>query len=231
MKVFIGIESCYDHRGSEQAVRDSWLKDWNGAYKFFLCPNVRDPQPDELILDAEDGWFNLLRKFRAEIDWFMSQDFDYFFRCHNDTYVFVPRLLTSGFENLDWIGHEQHAPDWSAAEKFSGHVGAHRFAYGGSGFWFSRKACETLQKFLHTADYLKHAEHAIEDIAIGKILSGEGFVLYNDHRYHERQPGPLPENDIITLHESETDLHVEGKVNLRNREHMLATHRRAHGQQ
>ncbi|SRR6266576_814650 len=221
-KIFIGIESCHEHRYSQQAVRDTYLKNSPVDYKFFLGTTrnstARPPSTeDEIIFPVQDGWFKMLARFKLSIDWILEQGYDYFFRCHTDTYVHIPRLLSSGFEKHDFIGCRQQCNS------------APPFCYGGAGFWLSRKAMLSLQTILQEDAWIKRMERSTEDYEIGEILSGNGFDVVHDARYGGQPPvGPQLDNDFITLHESELE-GVGGKErNLRIRENMLAAHERAY---
>jgi hypothetical protein len=223
VKVFIGVESCGAHRYSQQAVRDTYLKDCSVNYKFFLgMPksgmNIPVPAEDEVIFPVHDGWFKMLHKFKLSIDWVLEHDYDYFFRCHTDTYVHVPRLLSSGFENYDFVGCRQQCTN------------SPPFCYGGAGFWLSRKAMLSLQATLREESWIKRAEgQSTEDYAIGEILDRNGFSVIHDDRYGGQPPvGPEPSNNFITLHESELDSPNGKEKNLRIRENMLAAHQRAY---
>ena len=219
MRIFIGIESCSIHREFQRAIRDTWLKDCDLNYKFFLS-NPRNgpvlvPTTDELILPIVDGWFLLLKKFKMEIDWVLKQGYDYMFRCHSDTYVHIPRLLASGFEDYDYVGNPQGG--WPRCAPF---------CYGGSGFWLSYNAMRHLQRVLSQKYWQDRMQHQIEDYDIGTILELCGIKRFADIRYRERGPGPSADNDYITLHESETD--GEKEKNLRRGNNMLKAHLEAH---
>jgi hypothetical protein len=216
MRLFIGIESCSMHRYSQQAVRETWLQNCLVDYKFFLSSPEAGPRPtpveDEILFPVKDGWNQMLRKFCLEIDWVLARDYDYFFRCHTDTYVHVPRLLASGFEQNDYIGWGQETALFP-------------FCYGGAGFWLSKKAMLFLQETLRKDYWVQKMSNSTEDYDIGRILHDGGFARTHDSRYREHAPGPAPDNDYITLHESEIE--IKNGHNLRYRDHMLAAHRTA----
>lgn len=215
MNVFIGIESCNDHRYAQAAIRETWVKDCPTDWKFFIGKNSLQPCSDEIMLPVSDGQHKLFHKFSLEVNWVLEHGYDFFFRCHVDTYVDVPRLLASGFEAHDYAGYPQDGwPDCAP------------LCYGGSGFWLSRKAMLFFQQEVKQREWqLKFNE--IEDYHIGAVLERGGFERFGDYRYKDRRPGPRPDNDCITLHDAVTD-GVDGK-NLRDRRYMLETHREAQG--
>lgn len=216
MRIFIGIESCSIHRFTHQQIRETWLKDCPIPYKFFLAKSVPDLRPDELVLpDTADGQFKLLQKFSREIDYVLSNGYDFLFRCHVDTYVLIPRLLRSGFEQHDYVGFGQGG--WPACAPL---------CYGGSGFWLSRPAMECLQKALHEPVWIDKARKSIEDYAIGEILAAGGFKQATDLRYRDRRPGPGPDNVYITLHEAAAE-GFKDPHNLREHRYLMEAHQQA----
>jgi hypothetical protein len=67
-------------------------------------PPLYVPQDDEIILSCPDDYFHLPYKVRAMHRWALTQDFDYVYKADTDTYVDVDRLMSSGFEQHDFVG-------------------------------------------------------------------------------------------------------------------------------
>lgn len=217
MKVFIGVESCHKDRYTHQQIRETWLKDCPVEYKFFLV-NPCDPCPnsDELALDSFDGHERLLHKFRREIDYVLDGGYDFFFRCHIDTYVHVPRLLRAVPYGEHYVGFPQTVPD---ARGFP-------ICYGGAGTWFSRPAMICLQAVLGSPKWESIAEGSLQywdDWWIGSILHDRNFERIADLRYQDRRPGPAPDNDIITVHET-LQGHLKDPHNVRERRYLMEAH-------
>jgi hypothetical protein len=213
MKLFIGVESCHAHRFTHQQIRETWLSACPIDYKFFLVSPCSDAQSDEVILDSFDGQWKLLHKFRREVDYVLIRGYDYFFRCHVDTYVHVPRLMRAVPVGLDYVGFPQDNREEGR-----------EICYGGPGFWLSRTALLYLQRRLAEPDWVKEAEHCIEDWHIGAILKEGGFKRTADLRYHDRLPGPAPDNDCISHHESAQEVWLTNPHNLREKKYLLEAH-------
>lgn len=181
MKIVLGIMSCLRDRSSQQIDRETWLQNCPVDYKFFLgspefnfitTPDrISSPAPDELIFPTPDdmrgGWL----KVQAFIQWAISQDYDYLFKCDVDTYVSIPRLLRSGFEQHDYVG-----------------------PYGGTGYWLSRRAMGILSR----AEYI---EGRGEDGWVETSLNRADIQPFRDARYGGLgEQGPRPDNNIIAVH-------------------------------
>ena len=178
MKILIAIVSCRRDRTYHQLVRDTWLKDQQVDYKFFLGVDQpgTDKLPlaeDEVFLNVSDRYTGIRDKVEKMFDWARPQDYDYVFKCDTDTFVHVPRLLKSGYEQHDWTAYQCN--------------------YGGSGYWLSKKAIEMLSKI--------KVVHFREDGWVGSTLIQQGLTPFQDYRYHsDTNEGPSPANNFITNH-------------------------------
>jgi hypothetical protein len=211
MKVLIAIGTACGQRSTHQQMRDGWLKDCPVDHKFFsghftLHPELAERCPieqDEVFLDVADGLENLLWKIDVLThEWALERGYDFIFHCHNDTYVCVPRLLVSGFENYDWSGNP-----WGRGRGVEnpGRDAGHEFACpclmvnGASGVWYSRKAMEFLVKTLRENPNLYlDMEATAEDWRVARYLEGH-FERGGDVRYSVRQT-PRSDNNVITYH-------------------------------
>src|SRR5208282_981749 len=88
----------------------------------------RSLEPDELALNAPDGYMYLTHKVKEAFRWAVAHNYDYVFRCDTDTFINIPRLLASWFEKFDYMGRQLGVP------KVNG------YCYGGPGFFVNRKA-------------------------------------------------------------------------------------------
>lgn len=190
MKILIAIMSCARDKQYHQRARETWLKNSPVDYKFVLGSQT-PLKSDELSLNAPDDYWGLKLKVKELFRYALEHEYDYVFKCDIDTYVYIPRLLKSGFENYDWSGYGQ--------------------PYGGSGYWVSRRSMEYLVN--DTLDYDKREG---EDWWAFRILSGKHLVSHQDSRYHSlTNEGPSPENEIITSHwYSDGDRAVHSKERL-----------------
>ena len=118
------------------------------------------PQDDEIILSCPDDYFHLPYKVRAMHRWALTQDFDYVYKADTDTYVDVDRLMSSGFEQHDFVG-------WKPGPNVAG----------GGGYWLSRKSLQVTA----TASIQGWAE----DCWVSSVLKNAGIVLHNDVRYSD----------------------------------------------
>ena len=91
------------------AVRETWWRDLanhpNVTGKFFFGRGEdRQPLPDEVFLDVADDYVSLPHKVQGIVRWALERDFDFLFKCDDDTFVWVDRLLSGGFEHFDHYG-------------------------------------------------------------------------------------------------------------------------------
>ena len=232
MKVLIAIETCNGQRTTHQQIRDTWLKNCPVDHVFFSGQNGRHPsdiagqyvqhpsskdvpiEKDEVFLDFPDVDYlpgqlvNLLWKMDVlEHEWALERNYDFIFHAHNDTYVCVPRLLTSGFEKHDWSGNpwEKHSMSCPMIN-------------GASGVWFSRKAMEFLVKVVRAnPDLYLDMQATAEDWRVARYLDGH-ISRWGDVRYSVRE-WPRPDNDVITFHHL-----LGGMKSLRITEELMAVH-------
>jgi hypothetical protein len=196
MRVLIGIHGSHSQPEQMAAQRETWLANLQGAdYKYFVGhPGAK--AEDELAVDCADGplweghqrtWI-LNRKTEAIAQYALQGGYDYVFKCDDDTYAFVDRLLSSGFEAHDYAGFMgvHHATE----------VGDYYWAQGGAGYWLSRRAMAVI---VWQGLYRARAE----DFAVGQTLAADGIKAHHDARYVpaatvDQLEHPSP--DLITLH-------------------------------
>lgn len=187
MELLIGIQSCVRDRPYHQQMRDTWLKNCPVDYKIVVAgpPTA----PDELEVMCNDGFRYTAHKIHGLVEYAHRSGYDYLFKCDNDTYVHVPRLLNSGFANHEWTANHN--------------------SYGGSGYWLSRKMMGCLLES-------PPVNWPTEDHWVTDVLRGKGFEPFQDSRYHSlTRLGPRPDNDLITAHYYGRDnLQVKGPERL-----------------
>jgi hypothetical protein len=190
MKVLIAILSCHAEDAADRDCRATWLKGAAADYRFFRGRGAkRAPLDDEVFLDAPDDYYGLPHKVQAIAGWALDAGYDFSFKCDNDTFVSVPRLLASGFEKHDYSGFYR-GPGPS-------------YASGGSGYWLSRRAMEIVRSAKFIDDFSDETRRSLrgEDVQVGGCLLSRGIECFRDERYSLRTPGPEPGNDVITLHD------------------------------
>ena len=146
--------SGLQHNGANQrrlAVADTWWKDL-GAYH-----NVTGKFFTGAELGCSDKFVDLPEKNRRMCRWAVDNGFDRMFRCDDDTFVHVDRMVrqTLEFEG-DYAG-------WDCGG----------FGIGGAGVWLSRKAMEIVA----SSDW--EAGEWRDDAFIGAALKTHGICMHD----------------------------------------------------
>jgi hypothetical protein len=206
-KVLIAILSCNTQDVQDQVCRDTWLTGcsvrelWQMDYKFFRGHSLSGKR-DEIYLPVQDDYFSLPHKTKALAVFALNFQYDYVFKCDNDTYVCLPRLLASGFEKHDYSGYRWGGPIayYGAQQPF--------YASGGSGYWLSRRALEIIAASEMRSDFTAKGHRSVcgEDLQVGQALAKYGLLCAHDKRYSPVPPGPLKNNAIISLHSTRNRL-------------------------
>ena len=176
MKILIAAPTCQEQADRHQACLRTWASTALCDVRFYTSEEMGVPPEacmcgtDELGLFVRLGQ-NLSYRLREMCKWALAQGYDYMFKCDLDTYVWVDRLLASGFEQWDYYGFSQ---DW--------HVPT--FASGGAGYWMSRRAMGVLAS-------QAVADMALDDVWVGIMMHDAGIVLRHDARYHCELPHVL----------------------------------------
>lgn len=197
MKALIAVTSChkfdYDMRSINDClvlhrsgmdfktprppfIRETW---WNDVpeevgKKFFYGRPVTTRHNDEVFLDVPDGYAHLPYKTRAICRWALGYDYTHLFKTDDDTFIYVDRLLNSGFEKHSWIG------------RYNGGD----FIAGGPGYWLDREAMTIVAMAA-----IPHQDWA-EDIWVSKTLQGTGARPHFDHRYVDLRRGQVEEDTV-----------------------------------
>lgn len=176
MKLLIAIPTADSYVGNESspnrdeaarrlACQETWLKDCQVDYRFFYGAGHKPVGDNEVTLPVAEGYKGLSNKFRAMCQWALAQGYDFLFRVDTDAYVWVDRLLRSGFEKHDYSGYTIDYPE---------HLAHARYA-SGAGWTLSRKAMEIVASVI--------PEHPADDLWVGRILYRHGIRCYRDTRY------------------------------------------------
>jgi hypothetical protein len=187
-QVLIGILSCRHNVARQNLCRCTWLRDVPGSESVevvFIVGDTTISQPerheDMLFVPCADDYNSLPDKMRHFLSWACNETpFDYIFKCDDDTYVCLPRLLAMNIHDADYIGRP-----------YSG------YAQGGAGYWLSRRSATI------AAEALKDSPNGWEDQLIGRALSKAGIRLRPETRFcceSNSCHNPSLTNAIITCH-------------------------------
>lgn len=186
-RLLIGICSCQRFAAKRQAVRDAWFPRGLPTVeaRFFVgtddaCAALAES--DTVTLAVPDDYEHLPLKvvefFRHALE---THDFDYLFKCDDDTYLVPERLLELADGRADYVGNE-----------FILNRGA---ADGGAGYLLSRAIVERI-----VAD-TSLAPTGNEDIIIGEAAIRHGAVAAVDRRLvWDTSRIPRWNNDGISCH-------------------------------
>ena len=188
IRPLIAVKSCQRDaaNGFNTAVRETWAKDAKDAdVRFFIGRAYRlFHWDDEVILSCPDDYNGLPYKTKAICQWAWNHDYTHLFACDTDTFLMPERLLNSGFENYDYVGHfngSRGIPNVVYGKCYS-------WASGGSGYWLSRKA----MKIVKDADPAKLSACPLtaipcEDLWVGQVLgpliATNDIIVSHDPRY------------------------------------------------
>lgn len=196
--ILVGICSCHAARERREACRETWLSSIPEeiACKFFLGNKTKDaassPEDekcpsedfsDVVELDVNDSYSFLPAKGIAFYKYALQHyDFDWLFKCDDDTYVALERLASVCREGYDMIG------DISVAKR-----GA---PSGGAGYLMSRQLVE--QFVAHESEISKTGA---EDVIFGCTARALGARMCADERLNlGNTPSPMQNNELVSCH-------------------------------
>lgn len=197
-RLVIGILSAAHYVDRRMRCRRMWThalpQHADAVWRFFVgrADGVEDREPDVVVLPCPDDYASLPQKTAAMLRWFADRyEFDFLFKCDDDTYVCVERLLAYQPPH-EYCG-------WDVSVSFPG---SPRVASGGAGYFLSRRAAS-----LAVNGLAAHPSGA-EDSLLGQHLAAEGIDLYHDPKFRwdaSPQSMPSPANDLISAHWVNTD--------------------------
>lgn len=138
------------------------------------------PKDDVVIVNCDDGYFDLTSKTKLKVKLALEKGYDYVFMCFPDTYACAERLLCSGFEQYDYYG-----------DVFC-HPGGNPYCQGGPGYFLNRKAMQVID-----AD---PSNYPNEDCWVGNVLCKPYISRGDSKNFAYCGPGPLKTNTIISNH-------------------------------
>ena len=122
MRMLIGVTNCHkaiypaalvreeppNNAHCQEVSRITWIPDAQKVgieVKFFFGRGgTREPEADEVFLNADDTYDGLIDKVRAMCAWAYDQGYDFLMKADIDSYVNVPNLLVSEFRDWDYTG-------------------------------------------------------------------------------------------------------------------------------
>jgi Galactosyltransferase len=105
----IAIVTCHTRPDWADLVRQTWvpLVPKNTDVRFFCGRGApRTILKDEVILDCDDSYQGLPDKVQSIIRWALERNYDFVLKCDDDVVINPAGLMSSGFENYDFTGHE-----------------------------------------------------------------------------------------------------------------------------
>jgi hypothetical protein len=190
MRVLIAVASCARdrERGFHDALRDTWFNSLISITdkKFFYGSASTLPSKDEVELFLDDSYAALPFKTQAICGWALRNEFDYMFKCDNDTLASPWEFNTFEFSKHDYMGGEN--ADTNVPGFPPGRI---EFASGGAGYWLSRRAMQIVA----TAP----TRGTAEDVFVAHALLQEG-ILPHFHPGYKWRPGSTLDKETVTLH-------------------------------
>ena len=118
-----------------EACKETWLKDCPVEYRGFSDADLGLTE-----INQHDNATDPIRTNRTKlmVKWAYDRGFDYIYRVDTDAYVWVNRLLASGFEHHDYMGWCLNTPETPGQEWCI------NTAHGGIGFTLSRRAMKVI---------------------------------------------------------------------------------------
>jgi len=184
--ILVGVCSCQAAAARRKACRDTWMRHLPPGVecRFFL--GGREPlacEPDVVALWENDDYLHLPAKGLAFYAWALENyDFDWLFKCDDDTYLVPDRLKSLCDRRYDLVG------DMSLAQR--------GFPSGGAGYLMSRRLAERI------------VEHGGEIPAVGAedVLFGKLAIKLQARRHATPRlfmgctQTPRPGNDLVSCH-------------------------------
>ncbi len=187
-RIIIGIpfENRKPYRQRIDLCQKTWLSDAEelGVDYVLIAPKSRELIRDghTLYCPGSGGYRHLFEQVVGFCRWAITQsDWEYLFKCDDDTYVSIPRLLAYPTLNSDYIGR-----------RFSRRP---IFAVGGAGYLLSRRAVEVIAN-------RKYSHGRYEDRRVAETLNRADIKLTSDERFTDLGDKKVPRlaNDFITGH-------------------------------
>lgn len=163
-RILIAVVNCRGRQNWAQAVRDSWLPMMlaEGVDVEFFVGRGDTPVEGVVELDCDDSYQGLPDKVREIFRWALAKGYDYVLKCDDDVVLLPKRLLASGFDQHDFVGHE--------------HAKGSPVPYGFN-YWVSRRAMEIV------VNEPLPAGSNNDEAWVTHTLRRETIYLHHDGRY------------------------------------------------
>lgn len=182
--ILVGICSCAGAHKRRETIRNTWMKHAEPGIecRFFMGRREEAEEKDVVSLWVHDDYNHLPEKVLAFFRYALEHyDFDWLFKCDDDTWIDLSRLATLPDERYDLIG------DMS--------LQARGAPSGGAGYLLSRALVEKIAA--ETDVPLTGAE----DLIFGELAVRLGARCHATDRLNlNNKPYPMDDNDLITSH-------------------------------
>lgn len=191
--LLIGVLSCQKYEERRARCLETWIPEATaqGVDVVFLIGRDDGPARREglnLFLPCRDDYGSLSQKVQSFFRWALANcEFDYLFKCDDDTYIRIDRLL-----KLNPVGKEYIGAEWYPGVNYGS---------GGAGYLLGRRAVKIV------ADALQGHRTWAEDQLVGRCLGEAGVPFHADGRFipfGNEKRRPRPDNDIISTHACES---------------------------
>lgn len=181
LRALIAIPTCKADKHLEDACRATWVR------PYFVWPlerpiNVWTEFFDGETLGCPDTYESLPIKIQMICRWALAKYFDFMLKVDSDTYVWIDRILASGFEKHDYSG-------WALPKI----APENNYASGGAGYWLSRKSMEIIATAKLTSD-------TCEDRWVGRVLYDAGIRLHRNELHGHGRHEEVGETKFLTMH-------------------------------
>lgn len=172
-----------------------WMNN-SKADVFFVMgrPGPAKREGDTLYVPCGDGYYDLVSKTYHICKYVLENcDFDYLFKCDDDSYVNIDRLLAIE-SDASYLGSGRFCKDYKVF-----------YAEGGAGYRLKKDAIRCLVNKLD----LKN-KNKFEDSLVGQTLRDNGFKLEDDKRFCQSlKRVPSNANNQISCHGIRSDEDLE----------------------
>lgn len=185
--ILVGICSCTQARDRRDGVRRTWLRQREAGIEcvFFLGGDnslTDKDEEDTVRLDAPDGYNELPAKvfsfFRHALE---NYEFDWLFKCDDDTYLDLHRLAGLCDPDYDLVGDAM--------------INTRRAPSGGAGYLLKRSIVERLVA-LPGKPY-----SGAEDLIVGRLVDKlGGRFLFSPRLHASYSCYPVGDNEAISAH-------------------------------
>lgn len=190
-RILIGALSGWKYHDRRKRCLDTWMADADevDVRAVFMLGCQYSVESEQiglhaLALPCPDDYPSLPQRTMWFCRWALAQPgWDYIFKCDDDTYVSLPRLLAYDLAGRDYVGVE-----WKPGVAY---------ASGGAGYFLSRRAAEIVEQ------RLANVATGAEDQEVGKVLRQASVAFSIEPRlivWGDMARRPAPGNDLLTVH-------------------------------